>query len=242
MLRILDVPVHNVTYAETLMRIGQYIAEGGPHQICTVNPEFVMAAQRDPEFKRILQQADLCVPDGVGLRFAAYWLRQPLRERVAGSDLIPMLAHEAAANGWRIFLLGAAEGVAEQTANSLKADHPNLIIAGTWAGSPKEVEEATIIAKVVAARPQILLVAYGAPAQDKWIARNRDRLNIPVMMGVGGAFDFITGKATRAPGWVQTLGLEWLHRLMQQPWRLGRILTAVPMFTWAVLRGHPQRQ
>lgn len=241
MLRILEVPVHNVTYAETLARIGQFIAEGGPHQICTVNPEFVMAAQQDSEFKHVLQQADLCVPDGIGLLFAAYWLRQPLRERVAGSDLIPMLAHEAAAQGWRIFLLGAAEGVAEQTAAILKSNNPNLLIAGTWAGSPDEAEEAEIVAKVVAARPQILWVAYGAPAQDKWIARNREKLNVPVMMGVGGAFDFITGKATRAPVWVQNLGLEWMHRLIQQPWRLGRILTAVPRFTWAVLRAHPRR-
>lgn len=240
-LHILNVPVHNVTYPETLDRIKQFIAEGGAHQICTVNPEFVMTAQRDPEFTRILQEADLCVPDGVGLLFAALWLRHPLKERVAGSDLIPLLAREAAKQGWRVFLLGAAEGVAERAAEILKAANPNLTIAGTWAGSPKPEEDAATVAKIVATQPQILLVAYGAPAQDKWIARNRSRLNVPVLMGVGGAFDFITGNALRAPRWVQRLGLEWLHRLINQPWRLNRILTAVPQFTLAVLRGHPKR-
>jgi len=239
-LHILGVPVHNVTYPETLNLIGQFIREGGPHQICTVNPEFVMAAQNDPAFMTILRQADLCVPDGVGLLWAAQWLRQPLRERVAGSDLIPLLAGEAAAKGWGIFFLGAAEGVAERTAAILKERNPSLRVAGTWPGSPHPEDDDTAVAKIVATAPQILLVAYGAPAQDKWIARNRVRLNVPVLIGVGGAFDFITGNAPRAPRWVQRLGLEWLHRLIKQPWRWQRIMTAVPRFTWAVLRKHPR--
>lgn len=239
---ILNVPVHNVSVADALTRIDQFIAEGGSHQICTVNPEFVMAAQDDPEFLRVLQQADLCVPDGVGLLFAARWLGQPLKERVAGSDLIPLLAEAAAQKGWRIFFLGAAEGVADEAAKLLQARYPGLQVAGDWAGSPRPADEAEALRRITAGQPQILLVAYGAPAQDKWIARNRSRLNVPVLMGVGGAFDFITGNAVRAPRWVQRLGLEWLHRLIQQPWRWGRILTAVPKFTWAVLQSHRGRQ
>jgi N-acetylglucosaminyldiphosphoundecaprenol N-acetyl-beta-D-mannosaminyltransferase len=240
-LHILRVPVHNVTYPETLNLIAQFIGEGGPHQICTVNPEFVMTAQNDPEFMEILQRADLCVPDGVGLLWAARWLRQPLRERVAGSDLVPLLAREAATKGWRIFFLGAAEGVAERAAGILKDRNPSLKVAGTWSGSPRPEDDEEAVARIVAAAPQILLVAYGAPAQDKWIARNRMRLNVSVLIGVGGAFDFITGNAPRAPRWVQGLGLEWLHRLIKQPWRWQRIATAVPKFTWAVLRKHPHR-
>src|SRR5258708_2971953 len=112
LLHILGVPVHDVTYPETLSCIADFIVEGGTHQICTVNPEFVMTAQTDPEFMRILQQADLCVPDGIGVLWAARRLKQPLHQRVAGSDLVPLLANEAAARQWRIFFLGAAEGVA----------------------------------------------------------------------------------------------------------------------------------
>lgn len=231
---ILGVPVHNVTYAGTLALIGQYIAEGHPRQICTVNPEFVMAAQADAGFMSILRGADLCVPDGVGLLWAARWLGQPLRERVAGSDLVPMLAGEAAGQGWRLFLLGAADGVAARTAEMLKARYPGLIVTGVWAGSPRPEDDEAAVGRIRQAGADILLVAYGAPAQDKWIERNRDRLGVPVAMGVGGAFDFITGTARRAPVWMQRLGLEWLHRLIAQPWRWRRML-ALPRFAWAVV-------
>ncbi|HKZ70663.1 MAG TPA: WecB/TagA/CpsF family glycosyltransferase [Anaerolineales bacterium] len=232
---LLGVPVHDVTYAETLGLIGQFVESREPHQICTVNPEFVMAAQDDAEFMAILRDADLCVPDGVGLLWAARWNKTPLRERVAGSDLVPLIAAEAASRQWRVFFLGAAAGVAERAAGELKARYPNLIVAGTWAGSPDQKDDEVAVAKIRAASPQILFVAYGAPAQDKWIVRNRVRLNVPVMMGVGGALDFITGAATRAPKWAQSLGLEWLHRLIRQPWRWRRML-ALPKFAWAVMR------
>jgi N-acetylglucosaminyldiphosphoundecaprenol N-acetyl-beta-D-mannosaminyltransferase len=231
---LLGVPVHDVIYAETIALIGQFIAEGGPHQICTVNPEFVMTAQRDAEFMAILRDADLCVPDGVGLLWGARWNKTPLRERVAGSDLVPMLATEAAARQWRVFLLGAEEGVAALAAEKLMAQHPSLKVVGTWAGSPAQSDDEQAIAKIKAAAPQLLLVAYGAPAQDKWIARNRRRLAVPVMMGVGGALDFVAGTAVRAPQWMQRLGIEWLHRLIKQPWRWRRML-AIPQFVWAVL-------
>jgi N-acetylglucosaminyldiphosphoundecaprenol N-acetyl-beta-D-mannosaminyltransferase len=145
-----------------------------------------------------------------------------------------LLAAEAAARQWRVFFLGAAPGVAERAAAILKAQYPNLIVAGTWAGSPDPKEDDVAIARIQESEPHLVLVAYGAPAQDKWIARNRDRLNGAVWMGVGGAFDFITSEAVRAPKWIQRLGLEWLHRLVQQPWRWRRML-ALPRFVWAIL-------
>lgn len=231
---ILSVPVHNLTIAETLTLISDFVASRESHQLCTVNPEFVMAAQSDPEFMAILRDADLCLPDGIGLVWASRMLGSPLRERVAGSDLAPALAGEAARHGWRLFLLGAAEGVADQTAAILKSRYSNLIVAGTFAGSPASDHDEAATARIRAARPDILLVAYGAPAQDKWIARNRPHLRVPVMIGVGGAFDFMAGVAVRAPRWVQGLGLEWLHRLIHQPWRWRRML-ALPKFVWLVL-------
>ncbi len=233
-MHLLSVPVHNITTAETVARIGAFIAEGGPHQLCTVNPEFVMAARRDAEFMAVLCAADLCLPDGVGLLWAARVLGQPLRERVAGSDLVPLVAAEASRQGWALFLLGAAEGVAGKAAATLQTANPGLRVTGVWAGSPHPAEEESIVARIRAAHPHILFVAYGAPAQDKWIARNRARLGVPVMMGVGGALDFIAGAAVRAPRWMQRAGLEWLHRLAREPWRWKRML-ALPRFVAAVL-------
>jgi N-acetylglucosaminyldiphosphoundecaprenol N-acetyl-beta-D-mannosaminyltransferase len=221
--------------AETLAWVEEAVMARAPKQVCTANPEFVMAAQGDREFFDLLNRADLVIPDGVGLQWAARWLGQSLPERVAGSDLIYALAELAARRGWSIFFLGAAEGVAQRAAEILQARGPGLKIAGAFAGSPRAEAESAIVARIRASQADILLVAYGAPAQDKWIARNRERLGVPVSMGVGGAFDFVAGAAQRAPRWVQRLGLEWLHRLYRQPWRAGRIFTATVRFPLAVL-------
>ena len=234
---LLGVRVDDVTYEEALAIIEGFIREGTPHQVVTVNPEFVMAARRDEVFRRILNAADLALPDGIGLVWASHLLGRPLRERVAGSDLVPKIAALAAERGYRLFLLGAAEGVAEEAARRLQEQNPGLVVAGTYAGSPAVEEEEEIVALVREARPHVLFVAYGAPAQDKWIARNLGRLGVPVCMGVGGAFDFIAGVAKRAPRWVQRLGLEWLHRLLHQPWRWRRML-ALPKFAWLVMWEH----
>jgi N-acetylglucosaminyldiphosphoundecaprenol N-acetyl-beta-D-mannosaminyltransferase len=232
---ILDIPVHDVTMSETLDWIDRFIAAGGPHQICTVNPEFIMTAQHDAEFKQILNQAALNVPDGVGVLWAARRLGWRLRERVGGSDLVGQIAQRAAATGWKIFLLGAAEGVAEQAADKLRAKHPAINIVGALAGSPSIEREIEIADRIRSAAPDILLVAYGAPKQDKWIARNLDRTGAPVAIGIGGSLDHIVGKQKRAPLWLQRLGLEWLYRLIREPWRWRRQL-ALPRFAWRVLR------
>jgi N-acetylglucosaminyldiphosphoundecaprenol N-acetyl-beta-D-mannosaminyltransferase len=239
---ILGVPVDPVTYGETLDRIAAFVSGDRLHQICTVNPEFVMTAQDDPAFMAILNQADLCIPDGVGLLWAARHLGTPLQERVAGSDLTWLIAERAAVEGWRLFLLGAREGVAARCADILSARYPGLEVIGTYPGSPRHEENAAIVGRVNAARPDILLVAYGAPAQDKWIARNRDALpTVRMAMGIGGAFDFVTGEAKRAPRWVQRLGLEWLDRLLREPWRWRRQL-ALPRFVWTVLQSRTNNQ
>ncbi len=237
---ILGVRVDAVTYADTLDIIEHWVAARGPHQIATANPEFVMAAQADRQFRQALLNADLCVADGVGLLWAARWLGRRLPERVTGSDLVPLVAQRAAQAGWRLFLLGAAPGVAEQTARRLVQQHPGVRIAGVYAGSPAEAEAPAILQRVAAAAPDVLFVAYGAPAQDLWIARHKDQLGVSVMMGVGGAFDHIVGVQKRASLWVQRIHLEWLWRLMTQPWRWRRQL-ALPRFVWAVCRQRGRR-
>lgn len=232
---ILGVPVDNITGEEALARIEAFIESGRPHQVVTVNPEFVVAAQSDANFFQVLKEADLSLPDGAGLLWAARFLGTPLSARLAGVDIVRRIASLAARRGYWLFLLGAAEGVAEATAMRLGEENPGLKIAGTYAGSPDPKEEEEIIEMIRAARPHLLLVAYGAPQQDLWIHRHLGRLGVPVAMGVGGAFDFISGKAKRAPRWMQRWGLEWLHRLLHEPWRWRRML-ALPKFAWLVIR------
>jgi len=195
-----------------------------------------MEARRNPEFAAVLEQADLCMPDGIGLLWAARRLGQTLPERVTGSDGVPMIAQAAAEHGWRLYLLGAAPGVAERAAEILAGCYPGLRVVGTYPGSPADADAPGIIARVRLAHPDILFVAYGAPKQDLWIAKHRDALAVPVMMGVGGSFDFIVGVQKRAPRWMQRINLEWLYRLISQPWRWRRQLD-LPRFVWAVLAG-----
>lgn len=221
--------------AQTLEWVEAAVASRSPKQICTANPEFILTAQEDAEFKAILNRADLVIPDGVGLLWAARQLGERLPERVAGSDLVVRLAGRGAQRGWRIFFLGAAEGVAARTAEVLQARFPGFNCVGAFSGSPHVEDEAEILARVHAAQPDVLLVAFGHPQQDKWIARLREKLNVPVSMGVGGSFDFIAGVVPRAPLWLQRLNLEWLYRLWRQPWRAKRIFNAVVRFPLMVL-------
>ncbi|MCY3781973.1 MAG: WecB/TagA/CpsF family glycosyltransferase [Chloroflexi bacterium] len=233
---ILGVPVHAITYDNWLQQIDNWIrGQFSAQHVCTVNPEFVMIAWGDPIFFNILHRAAICVPDGVGLLWASRRLGAPLPERVTGSDGVPLIARHAAERGWKIFFLGAAEGVARKAAEILRARHLGLQIAGAFSGGPSEAEEDEIVELVNASGADILFVAFGAPNQDKWIARNLPRLKVSMAMGVGGSFDFIAGIVPRAPSWMQKHGLEWLYRLLRQPWRLKRMLR-LPRFVLAVMR------
>lgn len=234
--RILGVRVDDVTMDETLDLISAMIAAGGPHQIATVNPEFVMAAQGNRAFRATLEAAALAVPDGTGLLYAARWQGRPLRAKVTGIDLTERLAAASAARGWRLFLLGAAPGVAERAAAALERRHPGVRIAGTWAGSPRPADQPEIARRIREARPDIVLVAYGAPAQDLWIRRHGAELGLKLGIGVGGTFDDLAGIRPRAPTLLRRLGLEWLYRLIRHPSRWRRIITAVPVFGWAAWR------
>lgn len=231
---ILGIPIHRLDEAQALDCMVRFIESGAPHQVCTVNPEFIMRARRDPEFLGILRRADLCLADGVGVLWAGRMLRRPFPARVTGVDTVRRLAAIAAGRGYRVYLLGAASGVAERTAAILQAECPGLVVAGTFAGSPAFGEEDAIVERIRAAQPHVLWVAYGAPAQDKWLARNLARCGVPLGIGVGGAFDFISGVSRRAPVWVQRLGLEWLHRLAREPWRWRR-MSALPQFALYVI-------
>jgi N-acetylglucosaminyldiphosphoundecaprenol N-acetyl-beta-D-mannosaminyltransferase len=231
---ILGIPVDRVNAAGAVQTVARFVGAGGNHHIVTVNPEFVMTARRCPDFLRVLQRADLAIADGIGVVWAARILGDRLPERVGGVDLVEALAAWAAGEGCRIFLLGAGTGVAQAAAARLSQRYPALRIAGTHAGSPAPEREAGIVALVRAAQPDILFVAFGAPQQDLWIARTREALQVPVAIGVGGAFDFLSGRVPRAPRLLRQVGLEWLYRLARQPWRWRRML-ALPRFGALVL-------
>jgi N-acetylglucosaminyldiphosphoundecaprenol N-acetyl-beta-D-mannosaminyltransferase len=233
---MLGVAIDDVTEDEAIERVVGFLAAGGPHQLATVNPEFVMEARRNPAFRAALAAADLATPDGFGLLLVAKLRGMPLRGRVTGVELAERIAAEGARRGWRLFLLGAAPGVAERAAATLCGRYPQLLIAGCYAGSPHPEDDAHVCALVAAAQPDVLLVAYGHPAQELWIARNQPKLHVPLALGVGGVLDYLAGVVPRAPRWVRRLGLEWLYRLVRQPWRWRRILTAVPWFLWTALR------
>ena len=233
---ILGISVDDVTMDEAVSWVARFASGDTCRQAVTVNPEFIMAARSDAAFTAVLNNADLAVPDGAGLLWAARRQGTPLRMRVAGVDLVEALARESAGTGLRLYLLGARPGVAEEAASVLTERYPGLRVVGSFAGSPAREDENSILERVRSAAPHVLLVAYGAPQQDLWIARNRERISAGVAIGVGGSFDFIAGRVAHAPRRMQQLGLEWLFRLWHEPWRWRRML-ALPRFVWAVLAG-----
>ncbi|MGH2507312.1 MAG: WecB/TagA/CpsF family glycosyltransferase [Ktedonobacteraceae bacterium] len=241
---VLGVRVDRISQAQTLDRIMGLIAQKRAseqaipcQQLITVNPEFVMAAQRNADFRQAINAAALVVADGMGVVWATRYLKAPTPERITGVDTLIALARRCAESGYRLYLLGAAPGVAEEAALRLQSLAPGLHVVGTYAGSPAPAEEEAIIERVRATQADVLCVAYGAPAQDIWIARNLTRLPVALAVGVGGAYDFISGRQRRAPRSMQRLGLEWLYRLSREPWRWRRML-ALPRFAvQVVLKG-----
>jgi len=232
---VLGVRVDCVDMTAALARIEAMVGEGGHHLVATVNPEFVMLAQRDREFGRILNSAALNLPDGSGVVWAARRKGCAMSGPVTVTDLIEPLAALCAGRGWRMFLLGAGPGVAAELAHKLEADHPGLSV-GHHTGHAEAWADEDALAVIREHHPQIVLVAFGAPKQEMWIERAGRRLDAPVAIGVGGAFDYLTGRVSRAPAWMRRAGLEWTFRLLRQPWRARR-MAVLPGFAFHVLTG-----
>jgi N-acetylglucosaminyldiphosphoundecaprenol N-acetyl-beta-D-mannosaminyltransferase len=232
---ILGVPLDQVTMTETLELIKQMIASRQPHYIATANVDFVVQAQRDVELHRILLDADLVLCDGTPLVWASHFLGTPLPERVAGSDLIPRLISVCAKKQHRIFLLGAAPESAAKAAANLRKQFPELEIShySPPFGPLLEMNHAEITRRILEAKPDLLLVSFGCPKQEKWIAMNYRMLSIPVCIGVGGTIDFLAGQLKRAPLWMRRTGTEWIFRLAQEPRRLfKRYANDLLVFGW----------
>lgn len=225
---IAGIAFDNVTMEEAVVRITQMARKTDtPRTVCTGNLDHLVMLQKDDEFRRIYAVADLVLADGAPI----VWLSHlsgphvpPLKERVTGSDLFWELARASAATGVSLFFLGGAPGAAERAADAARRRYPNAVVCGTYC-PPRETfstteEQLNIRAVIHAAQPDILLVGFGAPKQEKWIAENCEFLGVPVSIGVGGTFEMASGVVRRAPRWMQNGGLEWAWRLGQEPTRL----------------------
>jgi len=234
--KILGIPIDGVNFQQTLNEIEKLIKSGQSHQVATVNPEFIVAAQKNEKFKRVLNNSSLNTPDGRGIIWAMKFLHGiKLKERVTGIDLFWALSKLSEDRGYRIFMLGGEPGVAKKAAGRVKMIHPRAKICYTYPGSPKETKK--IRRLINHTRPNILFVAWGSPKQEIWIRENLKKFRSPLTaIGVGGTFDFVAGVRVRAPRWMQKIGIEWLYRLFQEPKRFGRIWTAVIKFPIAVIK------
>jgi N-acetylglucosaminyldiphosphoundecaprenol N-acetyl-beta-D-mannosaminyltransferase len=228
------VRVDCVDMSTALTRIEELVDRGGPHQVATVNPEFIMRAQKDLEFARVLSQADLCLADGVGVVWAARRQGCDLPGPVAGVDLVHPIAAMCAKRSLRLFLLGAAPGVAADLAARLRSAYDGLEVSA-HSGGPEPSHDVETLHRIHDHLADLVLVAFGAPAQEMWIDRMKNRLGASVAMGVGGAFDYLTDRVPRAPAWMREARLEWLARLVRQPWRIRR-MAVLPVYALKVMR------
>ena len=231
--------IDQVELQGAIERLRGFLATRRPHQIVTINLDFISIAQTKPMFRQLLNGADLAVADGMPLVWVSRLKGMPLAQRVAGVDLFAECCALAAREGRGVFLLGAAPGVAHEAAERLKQRHPGLLV-GTYAppmGPLSRRENERIVRLVRRAAPDFLFVALGAPRQDVWIRDNLQRLNVPVAMGVGCVLDLFAGTINRAPGWMQRSGLEWAFRLSQEPTRLWRryLLNDLPLLVRLLL-------
>jgi N-acetylglucosaminyldiphosphoundecaprenol N-acetyl-beta-D-mannosaminyltransferase len=221
---VLGIPFHNVTMDETVALIEEQIREGGFHQVATANVDFLKNAMRNKSLHDILCSCDMVVPDGMPVVWMSRLIGTPLKERVTGIDLVERLADVSARRGYGIFLLGASESRSQRAAKVLRQRFPDLRIVGRYSPKPApldKMDHEEILRRIEEARPEILLVAFGNPKQEEWLAMHRDRLKVPVCIGVGGTLDSLSGTMPRAPQWMQRRGLEWLHRTLQEPQRLA---------------------
>lgn len=234
-IKVLGVSIDEVTMAEALAIVENYIGKRQPRLVATANAEMVMLAQQDSELARILNQADLVVPDGAGVVWAARHQGRPVPERVAGYDLAQVLLAKAAVCGYRVYFFGGAPGVANKAREAAQRWYPGLQVVGVRHGFFTADDETGIIEEIRRNEPDVLLAALGVPKQEKWLAAHLAELAVPVAIGVGGTFDVMAGVMRRAPLWMQQAGLEWLFRLYCQPTRLIRMM-ALPRFVLRVLR------
>ena len=265
--KILKVKFDNVSLKDATEKAIEWSKGKIQKHIVTPNPEILLEAQKNRKFLEVLHKADLSIPDGTGILWSAKYLKiteknkskiikiikwlssilsialypryihTEIFERVTGADLMENICKKGVKSNLKIFLLGGAKGIAEKTKEKLEKKFKGVKITGICCGSPKESDQKAITEKINNSQADILFVAFGAPAQEIWIARNLKNLKtIKVAIGVGGTFDYIAGVKKRAPKLIQKIGMEWLYRLIQEPSRTKRIFNATIKFPITILR------
>lgn len=228
---ILGIKVDCINLTEVLKKLVRWVEGSGQRYIVTPNPEMLVEAQKDEQFKRVLNEADLAIPDGIGL----VWSSRAIKERVAGAELMMEMCRLASQNGYKVFLLGGVGETASKAASKLEKKFDGLVIKAE--SGPQNIKQATdtenerVIKMINDFKPHFLMVGFGHNKQEKWISKNLNKLKVKVAMGVGGSFDYLVKPHLRAPKMIQGIGLEWLWRLALQPWRIKRQLRLVK-FVW----------
>jgi len=233
---IMDIDFYNTTKKDLLEQdLYPRLERGIKSFVVTANPEIVMHTRENAEYKRIVQSADFVIPDGIGIIKAANWMKQPLKERIPGVELVLDLLEYANDKELSCYFLGAKESTNEKMVEEVEKRYPGIHIAGNHHGY-FDIEDETIVKDVHASAPDIVFVALGMPRQEKWIVGNMEKFDKGVFIGVGGSFDTITGEVERAPQkWID-LNLEWLYRMIQQPTRFKRILKVMEFMVRVMLR------
>ncbi len=221
------IEVDNITIGEALARVEEFLCSQQPHLIVTPNPEIIVDAQKDQELAKVINYASQRLPDGISMVVVSRILGTPLKERVAGIDLMLKIIENSAKDGRKIFLLGSAPGVAEEAAGNLVKEYPGINIVGLHHGYFNH--DLGVINKIRETKPDILFAGLGAKRQEKWCNRHLKELGVPVCMVIGGSLDVISGRKKRAPKWIRMLYVEWLYRLFTEPDRWKRQL-ALPRF------------
>jgi N-acetylglucosaminyldiphosphoundecaprenol N-acetyl-beta-D-mannosaminyltransferase len=229
---VMGVPVDNVTMGEALDRAMDLMEQPGTAYCVTPNAEMVYESLFDGDFRQILAQADLVLPDGAGVVLGAKILGTPVKQKVAGIDFATNLMERLSRTDKTVYLLGSKPGVADLAAENLQKRFPGLKIAGTHDGYFQE--DGPILAEINQKKPDVLLVCLGFPKQEKFMHDHRQDLSVGFMAGLGGSLDGFAGTAKRAPKWMIRCNLEWLYRLVKEPWRIGRMMR-LPKFLWKVL-------
>lgn len=229
---VMGVPFDNVTMEEALDRALELIERPGTAYCVTPNAEIVYESLFHEELRRLLSQAELVLPDGAGVVLGARLLGTPVKEKVAGIDFAAGLMERLAGTEKAFYFLGSKPGVAEAAAEKLRQRFPGLRVCGTHDGYFQE--DGPVIADINEKHPDVLFVCLGAPKQEVFMSSHREELQVRFMVGLGGSLDGFAGNVKRAPKWMIRWNLEWLYRLIKEPWRLGRMMR-LPKFLWRVL-------
>lgn len=239
--RVGKLPIDVVDFQGALSVIDQLVSAGNGGTVFTPNVDHIVMAEHDERFRQAYQAASLSLVDGTPVLWASHLLRTPLPAKISGSDLVMPLMERAAERGYRVYFLGGAPGVAEMARQKLEAALPTLRIVGIdesridVSGDLSGIDD--IVLRIQNARPDLVLVALGAPKQEIWSQGRLNLLKPAVLIGVGASLDFVAGIQKRAPRWMSRVGVEWLYRLAQEPRRLaGRYLLRDPAFCWILLR------